>query len=124
MRIELREFRLIISAILLVAGVSIACWAFASHYEIKMKMAGSQQEAINDIFTTRVMSSALDHSKISLLLVCIGLVGFFGVRRQSSTPKIFVTENRSKIKLRINLLTKNDLDGQTCRRGVPGCVAS
>jgi hypothetical protein len=97
-------------AILLVVGLSIAGWVFASHYDTKMKIAGSQQEYKNDIFATKAMSSALDHGKIILLLVCIGLVGFFGVRRQSNTVKIFATENRSKIKLRINLLTKNTLE--------------
>lgn len=109
MRMQLRKFRLIISAILLVAGVSIACWALASHYEIKTKMAGSQQASKNGSFASKVISSALDHSKISLLLICIGLVGFFGVRRKSNTVKTLVPDKRSKVKLRINLLTEDNL---------------
>jgi len=112
MRKRLKQYRFIILAIFLVAGVSIAGWAFASHYGIKMKSAGSQEEFKNDILAAKVMPSALEHSKIILLLVCTGLVGFFGVRRKSNTVKTFVTDTRSKIKLRINLLTKDHLELQ------------
>jgi hypothetical protein len=124
MQYKLQQYKFIILAIFLMTGVSVAGWAFASHYDNQMKKAGSQNEFKNETLPTNVVPSTLDHSKIILLLVSTGLVGFFGVRRQRNTAKTFVTENRSKIKLRINLLTKNDLEGQTCQLGVPGCVAS
>jgi hypothetical protein len=124
MRKKLQQYKYIILAIFLLTGVSIAGWAFASHYDNRAKVVGPQKELNNDLQATNIVPSTLDHSKIILLLVSTGLVGFFGVRRQRNTLKTFVTENHSKIKLRINLLTKNDLDGQTCQLGVPGCVAS
>ena len=127
MRKRLQQYKYIILTIFLVTGVSIAGWAFAFHYDNQAKGVGPQKELNNDLQATNVLPSTLDHSKIILLLVSTGLVGFFGVRRQSNTAKISVTENRSKIKLRIiriNLLTKNALESQTCQLGIPGCVAS
>ena len=124
MRDKLQQYKFIILAIFLMTGLSIAGWAFASHYENQAKGNGLQKELNNDLQATNVAPSTHDHSKIILLLVCTGLVGFFGVRRQHITIKKFVTENRSKVKLRINLATENDMDGQSCQLGVPGCVAS
>ena len=124
MRIKIRDYRFIILAIFLVAGVSIAGWALASHYNNKMKSAGSQEELKNDNLAANIMSSALDHSKIILLLVCTGLVGFFGVRRQNNTTKIFVKKKRPEIKLRINLLRQDDLVSKTCHLWKTGCGAS
>jgi cbb3-type cytochrome oxidase subunit 3 len=112
MRKKLKEHKFIILAIFLITGMSIAGWAFAFHYDNKAKSAGSQKELKNDNQAANVMPSTLDHSRIILLLVSTGLIGFFGVRRKSSTVKTFVTDTRSKIKLRINLLTKDHLELQ------------
>jgi cobalamin-dependent methionine synthase I len=124
MRKRLKQYKFIILAIFLVAGVSIAGWAFASHYDIKMKSDGSQEESKTDILAAKVMPSALEHSKIILLLVCTGLVGFFFVRRQNNTMKTFVNKKRPEIKLRINLLRQDILESQTCHLWKTGCVAS
>jgi hypothetical protein len=124
MRKKLQQHKYVILTIFLTTGVSIAGWAFASHYDNQAKGVGPQKELNNELQAANVAPSTLDHSKIILLLVSTGLVGFFGVRRKRNTLKTFVTENRSKIKLRINLLTKNKMDGQTCQLGAPGCVAS
>ena len=112
MRKRLKQYKFIILAIFLMTGVSIAGWAFAFHYDNQVKNAGPQKEFKNEILTANVMPSAIDHSKIILLLVCTGMVGFFGVRRKSNPVKTFVTENRSKIKLHINLLTEDHLELQ------------
>ena len=112
MRKKLKERKFIILAIFLMTGVAIAGWAFAFHYDTKVKSAGSQKEFSNDIPAANVMSSVLDHSKIISLLVSTGLIGFLGVRRKSNTVKTFVTDNRSKIKFRINLLTQDHLELQ------------
>jgi hypothetical protein len=124
MRKRLRKYKFIILAIFLVAGASIAGWAFAFHYDNKAKGADPQKELTNDRQTADVVPSTLDHHRIILLLVSTGLVGFFGVRRKSNTVKIFDTGNRLKIKFRINLLTEDNLKNQTCQLGIPGCVAS
>lgn len=124
MRKKLKQHKFIILAIFLVAGVSIVGWAFAFHYDNQVKNAGHQKESKNEILTADIKPSAVDHSKIILLLVSTGMVGFFGVRRKSNAEKKFATNNRSKIKLRINLSRQGTPESQTCRLGVPGCVAS
>ena len=124
MRIKIREYKFIILAIFLVAGVSIAGWAFAFHYDNQVKNTGPQKESKNEILTADVMPSAIDHSKIILLLVCAGMVGFFGVRRQNNTIKKFIKKKRPEIKLRINLSRQDNLESQTCHLWKTGCVAS
>ena len=124
MRKKLQHYKFIILAIFLMTGVFIAGWAFAYHYNNQVKKAGYQNESKNETLTTNVMPAAIDHSKIILLLVCTGLVGFFGVRRQNNTIKKFIKKKRPEIKLRINLSRQDNLDGQTCQLGVPGCVTS
>ena len=123
MRKKLKQYKYIVLAIFLVTGVSIAGWAFAFHYDNQAKGVGPQKELNNDLQATNVAPSTLDHSKIILLLVSTGLIGFLGVRRKSNTVKTFVTNNRSKIKLRINLLTEDNLESQTCHLQKTGCVA-
>ena len=114
MRKRLKQYKFIILAIFLVAGVSIAGWAFAFHYDNKAQGVGPQKELNNDLQAANVAPSTLDHSKIILLLVSTGLIGFLGVRRKSNTVKTFVTNNRSKIKLHINLFSEDNLESQTC----------
>ena len=107
MRKKLKERKFIILAIFLMTGMAIAGWAFAFHYDNKVKAAGPQKGLKNDLPATNEMPSTLDRSKIISLLVITGLIGFLGVRRKSNTVKTFVTDNRSKIKFRINLLTQD-----------------
>ena len=123
MRMKLREYRFIILAIFLVVGAAIAGWAFAFHYDNKMKSAGSQEVFKNDILAANLMPSALNHKKIISLLVCTGLVGFFGVRRKSNTMKKIVKKKRPEIKLRINLLRQDTLKSQRAHPWKTGCVA-
>ena len=122
MRTRLKKHRLIILAVFLITVVTIAGWAFAFHYDNKAKSAGPQNELQNDIQVATVMQLALDHSKIILLLVCAGLIGFFGVRRQGNTLNKFAINKRSEIRLRINLLPENNQKRQAshqCKRDVP-----
>ena len=124
MRKKLKQYKFIILAIFLVAGVSIAGWAFAYHYDNQAKGVGPQEELNNDLQAANVVPSAIDHSKIILLLVCTGMVGFFGVRRQNNAIKKFVKKKRPEIKLRINLSKQDNLESQTCRLCETDCVAS
>ena len=124
MRKKLKEHKFIILAIFFMTGMSIAGWAFAFHYDNQVKKVGSQNELKNETLTTNVVPAAIDHSKIILLLVCAGMVGFFGVRRKNSTMKPFVKKKHPKFKIRINLLRQGNLQNQTCKLGAPGCVTS
>ena len=124
MRKKLKENKFIILAIFLMAGVSVAGWAFAFHYENKAKGAGLQKELKSDLQAANEMPSTLDHSKIILLLVSTGLIGYVGVRRKGNPLKTFARDNRSKIRLRINLLTKDNLESQKCGLWKKGCVPS
>ena len=124
MRKKLKQYKFIILAIFLVAGVSIAGWAFAYHYDNQAKGVGPQEELNNDLQAANVVPSAIDHSKIILLLVCAGMVGFLGVRRKNSTMKPFVKKKRPQFKIRINLLRQDNLESQTCHLCETDCVAS
>ena len=130
MRIGIPNYKYIILAVLIVAGVSIAGWAFAFYFDNTTKSAVSQKEAQNDSRTVTERPLELDHKKLILLLVCTGLIGFFSVRRrsnslmrgQSKKLKIFAKDRRPEIKLRINLSPKNNLERQTCRLWDTGCA--
>jgi hypothetical protein len=124
MRKKLQHYKFIILAIFLMTGLSIAGWAFAFHYDNQVKKAGSQNELKNEPLTTLVTPLVIDHSKIILLLVCTGMVGFLGVRRKNNTMKPFVEKKRARFKIRINLLRQDNLEGQTCHLRKTGCVAS
>ena len=67
-------------------------WALAFHYDNKAKSAESQKELNKDKQVVNAMLSALDHNNLILVLLCTGLVGFFGVRRHRKT-----LENIAKI---------------------------
>lgn len=124
MRQKLQQYKYIILTIFLMTGVSVAGWAFASHYENQAKGVEPQKELNNDPQSTNVVPSTIDHSKIILLLVSTGLVGFFGVRRQNNTIKTFVKKKYPELKLRINLIRQDNLENQTCQLRKTGCVAS
>jgi hypothetical protein len=90
MRIKLKKYKFIILLVCLVAGVSMTGWALAFHYDNKAKSAEFKKELKNDNQIVNAMPSALDHTNIILVLLCTGLVGFFGVRRHSKTLENFV----------------------------------
>ena len=85
MRIQLEKLKSLILSVFLITGVSFSGWALASHFDNKGKSVESQKELKNDIQAENVTPMALDQNNIILALVCAGLIGFFGVRRQSQT---------------------------------------
>jgi hypothetical protein len=85
MRIKLKRFNFFILSVSLITGVFIVGWALASHFDNKEKTVASQKEMKNDVQAANVAPLALDHNNIIWVLVCAGLVGIFGVRRQSKT---------------------------------------
>jgi len=93
MRRILKKYKFIILSVCMVAGVSMTGWALAFHYDNKAKSAESQKELKNDNQEVNAMPSALGLNNLILVLLCTGLVGFFGVRRHRRT-----LENIVKIK--------------------------
>lgn len=89
MRIKLKRSNFFILSVSLITGVFIVGWALASHFDNKEKTVASQKEMKNDVQAANVAPLALDHNNIILVLVCAGLIGFFGVRRQSKTLENF-----------------------------------
>lgn len=76
MRIIFKKYNFIILSVFLITGVLITAWALAFHFDIQAKSAESQIELKNE-------NQGANLIDIILVLVCMGLVGFFGVRRQS-----------------------------------------
>ncbi len=124
MRIGIPNYKYIILAVLIVAGVSIAGWAFAFYFDNTTKSAVSQKEAQNDSRTVTERPLELDHKKLILLLVCTGLIGFFGVRRKSNSLKRIVRGKRPEAKLHINLLNDQNLNRRVCHIWETDCVAN
>ena len=89
MRRILRKYRFIILSVFLLTGMSIAVWPYVFHSDSKAKSAESHKVLKNDPKVVSMLPSALDHTNIILVLLCTGLVGFFGVRRHRKTLENF-----------------------------------
>lgn len=88
MRKKLKIYKFIILLVFVMTGVSITGWALAFNYDNLVETANSQKELKNNGQVTNLKSLALDHNNIIWVLVCAGLIGFFGVRRQRKKSKI------------------------------------
>ena len=114
MRLLLYTYKIVILTVLLMAGIYIMVWAFAFHHDIKAKSAESQKELKNDNQVADVIPSVLDRNNILLVLVCIGLVGFLGVRRPSKTFQNIVRLKPLESRSRTDSVNENDPESQTC----------
>ena len=114
MRIALKKYKFIILSVCIVAGVSITGWALAFYNYKNTTGADSQEELKIDTQAARVKASAPDHNTLILVLVCAGLIGLFGVRRQIKTleplVRVRIPENRAQE----CFLNENNPEGQTC----------
>ena len=115
MRKKLKKYKFIILSVLVMIGMSITGWAVDFHYENLGKNTKSQKELKNNGQVTDLKQLALDRNNIILVLVCTGLIGFFGVRRQSKTSKNLVKVTRSECSSHENSLNENDPERQACR---------
>jgi uncharacterized membrane protein len=82
MRTKIKKYKFILVAVFLMTGVSITGWAITFHYNHTAKSAESQLSPKNDSQPANIVPAAINHSHTILMLVCIGLIGFVGVRRQ------------------------------------------
>ena len=115
MRKKPKIYKFIILSVFVMTVASLTGWALAFNYENLAETANSQKELINNGQVTDLKQLALDHNNIILVLVCAGLIGFFGVRRQSKTSKNLVKVTRSECSSHENSLNENDPERQACR---------
>ena len=115
MRLILYKYKIVILAVLLMTGIYITVWAFAFHYDKSAKGAESQKELKNNNQAANIIPSVLDRNNILLVLVCIGLVGFFGVRRPGKSLQNYVWLKPPPSRFRTNSINENDSERQTCQ---------
>jgi hypothetical protein len=109
-RAKLNKYKFIILVVFLMTGVSISGWAITFHNNQTAKSTDSQKAPKNGSKSANIVSGAINHSNTILLLVCTGLIGFIGVRRQGKK-----LENLAKVKQpergsHENSLIKNNLE--------------
>jgi uncharacterized membrane protein len=82
MRTKIKKYKFILVAVFLMTGVSITGWTITFHYNHTAKSIESQIAPKNDSQPANIAPAAINHSSTILMLVCIGLIGFVGIRRQ------------------------------------------
>ena len=115
MRKKLKKYNFIILSVFVMTGMSMTGWALAFNYENLAETAYSQKELKNKSQVTHLEQLVLDHSNIIWVLVCTGLIGFFGVRRQSKKSENFVKIKHSECSPHVDSLAENNPEGQACR---------
>ena len=95
--------------------IYITVSAFVVHFDKKAKGAEYQKELKNDIQAANVTPLALDRNNMLLVLVCIGLIGFFGVRRPSKILQNLVWLKPPESRSRTDSINENDPERQTCQ---------
>lgn len=108
MRLSIKKFIFLLS-VLLVSGMIVAGWALAFHFAHTAKNAESLIELINTNPAVNVVPLALDRNNIVLVLFCIGMIGFFGVRRQRKASENFVRLNHPESKSHADSINDNKL---------------
>ena len=115
MRKKLKRYKFIILSVLVMIGVSITGWTFALNSVNFEKNANSQIELKNHGQVTNLKPLAIDHNNIILVLVCTGLIGFFGVRRQSKISENVVKGKHSECSSHEISLNEITPERQACR---------
>ena len=82
--------KVVVLLCLLGAGILIAGSTLDLLQDSGKTGAESQGRLNGGILQASIMPPALDHIKITLVLLCSGLIGFFGVRRQKNTLNDYV----------------------------------
>ena len=93
MRTKINKYKFILVAVFLMTWVSITGWAITFHVNHTAKSTESQIALKNDSPPTNIIPAAINHSNTILMLVCIGLIGFIGIRRQGKK-----VENLAEVK--------------------------
>ena len=123
MRIRFPKYKFILLSVVLVTGIHITGWVLAFYYD-KTKRAEPQKKLENDTQAVNEAPLTLDPNKIMLVLVCVGLVGFFGIRRKSATAKKYFEMNQPECRIPPDFLNDEIPIKQKCYRGDTCCVPS
>ncbi len=113
MRKKLKRYKFIILSVLVMTGVSITGWTLTFNY-LNFEKNATSQELKNHGQVTNAKSLTLDHNTITLVLVCTGLIGFFGVRRQIKTSENVVKGKHSECSSHEISLNENNPEKQAC----------
>ena len=117
MRTIAKKHSFITLLVLLITGVLISGWALALHYEDKKNTVHSKELDRSGQVTTE-KPLGLDLNNSILVLVCVGLIGFFGVRRQSKKLENFVKVKHPEKGALETILNEKDPEMQACRRKI------
>jgi hypothetical protein len=110
MRTRVNKYKFIIVAVFLMTGVSITGWAITTfHYNHTANSIESQIALKNDSQPANIVPAVINHSNNTILmLVCIGLIGFIGIRRQGKKVENFAEVKPPEHGGHENLLSKNN----------------
>jgi len=110
MRTKLKKYRFFTLAVFLMAGMSITGWAITFHYNHTEKSAESQKAPNNDSRPQNIVPPAINLSNTILVLVCTGLIGLIGVRRQGKKLDNLAKTKQPERRDPENFLNRNILE--------------
>jgi uncharacterized membrane protein len=108
MRTKINKYKFILVAVFLMTGVSITGWTITFHYNHTAKSIESQIAPKNDSQPANIVPAAINQSNTILLLVCIGLIGFIGIRRQGKKVENLAEVKAPKRGSNAKFLSKNN----------------
>ena len=126
MKTIVMSYKVIVVLCLLGAGILMAGSMFILLQDSGKTVSGSQVGVNNGILQARIVPPALDHINITLVLLCSGLIGFFGVRRQKNAlndymkikaPKEFDEELFGEVSLKRQNFQEEATDKDQCEIG-------
>ena len=115
MRTTVNKYKFIILAVFVLTGVSVTGWAITSHFNHTAKSAESQKAPKNDSRPANIVPAAINQTNTILLLVCTGLIGFIGVRRQGKKVENLAEAKPPERGSHENFLSKNNPTRQKSR---------
>ena len=108
MRLSLKKFSFLL-LVLLVSGMIAAGWALGFQFAHTANTSESLLNLTKTNPAVNVVPLALDGNNIMLVLIWIGIIGFFGVRRQRKTSENFVRLNHPESKSHADSINDNKL---------------
>ena len=116
MRLIFDKYKITIVSVFLLTVLYVAGWALAIHLNSLSKNAEPKKELEKDSQAVNLAPSVLDPNNILLVLVCIGLIGLFGVRRPSKASENIARLGHPEGGTRSNfIINESDIDCRTCQ---------
>ena len=117
MRTIAKKHSFITLLVLLITGVLISGWALALHYEDKKNTVHSKELDRSGQVTTE-KPLGLDLNNSILVLVCVGLIGFFGVARVDFHELVEQTVKLTKAEIPASIDVKIDVPEECFLNGL------